>query len=88
LPSWRSDVAELGAAAAFVSLDLPWPGAAARLMATAEARFGRIDVVVNNAAVDQTGDLLDVPAEVTRQVFEVNTLAAIAVLQEGARRML
>jgi len=78
--------AELGAAT-FVPLDLTSPGAAARLMATAEARLGRIDVVVNNAAIDHTGDLLDVPAHVTQQVFQINTLAAIAVLQEGARRM-
>jgi NAD(P)-dependent dehydrogenase (short-subunit alcohol dehydrogenase family) len=56
-------------------------------MATAEARLGRIDVVVNNAAVDHTGDLLEVPAQVTQQVFQINTLAAIAVLPEGARRM-
>jgi len=79
--------AELGAAATFVPLDLTTPGAAARLMVTAEARLGRIDVVVNNAAIDHTGDLLDVPAHVTQQVFQINTLAAIAVLQEGARRM-
>jgi NAD(P)-dependent dehydrogenase (short-subunit alcohol dehydrogenase family) len=79
--------AELGAAATFVPLDLTSPGTAARLMATAEAQFGRIDVVVNNAAIDHTGDLLDVSAEVTRQVFKINTLAAIAVLQEGAKRM-
>jgi len=79
--------AELGAAATFVPLDLTTSGAAARLMVTAEARLGRIDVVVNNAAIDHTGDLLDVPAHVTQQVFQINTLAAIAVLQEGARRM-
>ena len=42
---------------------------------------------MNNAATDHIGDLLKVRAEVTRQVFGINTLAAIAVLQEGARRM-
>jgi NAD(P)-dependent dehydrogenase (short-subunit alcohol dehydrogenase family) len=80
-------VAGLGATATFVPFDLTSPGAAARLMTTAEARLGRIDVVVNNAGIDHTGDLIDVPAHVTQQVFRINTLAAIAVLQEGARRM-
>jgi NAD(P)-dependent dehydrogenase (short-subunit alcohol dehydrogenase family) len=56
-------------------------------MAAIEARLGHIDVVVNNAAIDHTGDLLEVPAHVTQQVFQINTLAAIAVLQAGARRM-
>lgn len=74
-------------ATSFVPLDLTSPGAAARLMTAAEARLGRIDVVVNNAAIDHTGDLLDVPAHVTQPVFQTNALAAIAVLQEGARRM-
>ena len=42
---------------------------------------------MNNAAIDHTADLLDIPAHVTQQVFQTNTLAAIAVLQEGARQM-
>jgi NAD(P)-dependent dehydrogenase (short-subunit alcohol dehydrogenase family) len=42
---------------------------------------------VNNAAQDHTGDLLAVSSDEVRAVFEINTLAAIAVLQEGARRM-
>ena len=60
-----SAVAALGATATFIPLDLTSPGATARLMAMAEARLGRIDVVVNNAAIDHTADLLDIPAHVT-----------------------
>jgi hypothetical protein len=32
-----------------------------------DVRFGRLDVVVNNAAKDHSGDLLDVPQD---EVFE------------------
>jgi NAD(P)-dependent dehydrogenase (short-subunit alcohol dehydrogenase family) len=77
----------LGTNVRFVKADLTDAEAAATLMDTALDTFGRIDVVVNNAAMDHTGDLLDVPRQDIRTVFEINTLAAIAVLQEGAKRM-
>ncbi|MER6530853.1 SDR family oxidoreductase [Streptomyces sp. NPDC001508] len=79
--------AQLGAHATFIALDLTADGAPAALTDAAIDTYGRLDVVVNNAAQDHTGDLLDVPLKDIRQVFEVNTLAAIAVLQEGAKRM-
>lgn len=79
--------AELGGNATFVALDLTADGAPAALARAAIDTYGRLDVVVNNAAQDHTGDLLDVSVEDTRHVFEVNAIAAIAVLQEGARRM-
>ncbi|TGN65160.1 glucose 1-dehydrogenase [Nocardioides eburneiflavus] len=78
---------ELGPNAAFVAQDLTAPGAPAELAAAAIDQYGRLDVVVNNAALDHTGDLLDVPVADVRHLFEVNAIAAIAVLQEGAKRM-
>lgn len=78
---------ELGDNAAFVALNLTTEGAAAELAAAAVDTFGRLDVVVNNAAEDHTGDLLDVPIEEIRHVFEVNAIAPIAVLQAAAKRM-
>ena len=81
-------LAELGQErAAFVAMDLTAPGAAVALADATIERFGRIDVVVNNAAQDHTGDLLDVAIEDIRRVFEVNTFAAIAMLQASAQRM-
>jgi NAD(P)-dependent dehydrogenase (short-subunit alcohol dehydrogenase family) len=44
-------------------------------------------VLVNNAAVDHTGPLLDVPADEIRATFEINTFAAIACLQAAGRSM-
>ena len=73
--------------AAFVALDLTAPGAPAALVDFAVGTFGRLDVVVNNASQDHTRDLLDVPLDEIRCLFEVNTIATIALLQEGARRM-
>ncbi|MCX5419206.1 SDR family NAD(P)-dependent oxidoreductase [Streptomyces sp. NBC_00078] len=42
---------------------------------------------MNNAATDHTGELLYVPAAEIRDTFEVNTFAAIAVLQAAGRAM-
>lgn len=78
---------ELGANATFVPLDLTAAGAPAQLAAAAIDHYGRLDVVVNNAAMDHTDDLLEAPVDEIRRLFEVNTITAIAVLQEGARRM-
>lgn len=79
--------AELGDSATFVALDLTVDMAPAVLAAADIDTYGRLDVVVNNAAEDHTGDLLEVPLEDTRHVFEVNALASIAGLQGGAKRM-
>jgi NAD(P)-dependent dehydrogenase (short-subunit alcohol dehydrogenase family) len=79
--------AELGGNTTFLALDLTTEGAPAALVSAAVDTYGRLDVVVNNAAQDHTGDLFDVPINEIRQVFEINTIAVTAVLQEGARRM-
>jgi NAD(P)-dependent dehydrogenase (short-subunit alcohol dehydrogenase family) len=78
---------ELGDRACYVALDLAEDGAAAALADTAIDVFGRLDVVVNNAAQDHTGNLLEVPAAEIRNLFDINVIAPIAVLQEGAKRM-
>ncbi|WP_457256471.1 SDR family NAD(P)-dependent oxidoreductase [Pedococcus sp. P5_B7] len=78
---------ELGANATFIPLDLTALDAPAQLAAAAIEHYGRLDVVVNNAAMDHTDDLLEAPIEEVRLLFEVNTIATIAVLQESAKRM-
>lgn len=77
----------LGPGSRFVESDLTHAGAAEILMDTAVAAYGRLDVAVNNAAIDHVGDLLTTPVGEIREVFETNTLAPITVLQAAARRM-
>lgn len=79
---------ELGHHAVFVALDLTAREAPATLAQTALDAFGRLDVVVNNAAHDHTDDLLQIPLAQARSLFEINTIAPLALLQEGAKRML
>jgi meso-butanediol dehydrogenase/(S,S)-butanediol dehydrogenase/diacetyl reductase len=78
---------ELGEHAVFVAVDLTRAGGPAELVARAIESFGRLDVVVNNAAIDHTDELVEAPTAEVRRVFEVNTIATIAVLQESAKRM-
>lgn len=78
---------EIGEAAAFVRADMTEPGAAAKLVADTVERFGRIDVLVNNAAIDHTNDLLEVGEDEIRETFETNSLAPMNLLIQTARQM-
>ena len=79
-------VAELGEGAAFIAADLRDPGAAAAIVDGAVAKFGRLDVLVNNAAVDHTNDLFVVAEAEIRDTFESNTYTAMNCLIAAARQ--
>ncbi|KAM9867135.1 Diacetyl reductase [(S)-acetoin forming] [Leucobacter aridicollis] len=79
--------AELGDRARFVRTDLTATGAAADLISRATETFGRLDVLVNNAAVDHTGELLEVGEAEIRATFETNTFSAMNLLIAAARTM-
>jgi NAD(P)-dependent dehydrogenase (short-subunit alcohol dehydrogenase family) len=58
--------------------------------ATADAAVeacGDVDVLVNNAAIDHTSDLLEATGEDVRRVFETNVFGALWMLQAVARAM-
>lgn len=78
---------ELGDRAIFVRSDLSDPGEGGRLVDCVVAEFGRLDVLVNNAAIDHTNDLLEVTADEIRGVFETNTIAAMSLLIAAAGTM-
>lgn len=71
----------------FLIADLTDAEAPARIVEAALAEYGRLDVLVNNAALDHTGELIAVPMEEARQVFEVNFFASLAMLQQAAAAM-
>jgi NAD(P)-dependent dehydrogenase (short-subunit alcohol dehydrogenase family) len=86
-PRGRRVASDIGAGAAFVEADLTAPEGPQFVADTAVERFGGIDVLVNNAAVDHSGDLLTTPVSEIRATFETNTFAAIAMLQAAGRLM-
>lgn len=96
--SWRSDAARAeetaaacaaaGARVELVQADVGDPAGVARLFAALDARFGRLDGLVNNAGI--TGPiarLADSTDETWRQVFAVNVIGAAACAREAVRRM-
>jgi NAD(P)-dependent dehydrogenase (short-subunit alcohol dehydrogenase family) len=75
LPGRRTDsVLELSA-------DLADPEAAGEVVAGALDSFGRLDVLVNNAALDLAAPLLETSVEDVRRIFAVNALAPLWMIQ-------
>jgi 3alpha(or 20beta)-hydroxysteroid dehydrogenase len=64
--------AELGDAARFVRHDVSDPADWANVVATAEAEFGGVDVLVNNAAIYWTKGFADETAERMEKILRVN----------------
>jgi NAD(P)-dependent dehydrogenase (short-subunit alcohol dehydrogenase family) len=71
----------------FVAGDVRERATADRVVGGALARHGRLDVLVNNAASDHTGDVLETPIEEVRALFDVNVFGAIHMLQAAGRAM-
>ncbi|MBN8866515.1 MAG: SDR family oxidoreductase [Solirubrobacterales bacterium] len=73
--------------AVFVAGDVRDPELADRAVATAEERFGRLDALVNNAAMDHTALILDTPVEDVRELFDVNFFGTLNFMQAAGRAM-
>ena len=75
-------VAELGAENAVLHIeDLAVEGVAERLVALAVQTFGRLDAVVNNAALVASSNIHTTDLAFFRQILEINTLAPFALIQ-------
>ena len=78
---------ELGSDRAELVLgDVTAPSTASAAVAAAE-RFGHLDILVNNAAMDYTSDLYATDVEDVRRVLEVNFVGPFLMLQAAARAM-
>ena len=82
-------VEELGSGrAVFVAGDVTAPETASRAVDAATGRFGRLDVLVNNAGLDYSGvHVLESDLQFSRRVMEVNFLGPLLMLQAAARAM-
>jgi NAD(P)-dependent dehydrogenase (short-subunit alcohol dehydrogenase family) len=77
----------LGSRARFFPADVTERDAAKLVVEAALAFAGRLDVLVNNAGIDHTGDLLTTPLDDVRAVFETNTFGTISMLQAAGTAM-
>jgi 3-oxoacyl-[acyl-carrier protein] reductase len=83
-------VAEIEAAdgrAIAVQADLADPATPARLFDAAEAAFGGVDVLVNNAGVMELGPLADMTDEAFARQTSINLDSVFRSMREAARRL-
>jgi 3-oxoacyl-[acyl-carrier protein] reductase len=78
---------ETGGTAATLALDITRADAGERMLATATARFGSLDVLVNNAGAAAWRDLDDVPDEDWRAQYELNVMAPLRAMRAAAPAM-
>lgn len=83
----RDDVRALGVDSEAFGADLAEPTEIDALFERIEARFGALDVLVNNAAIFESGPLDDVTLEAWQRSLDVNLTAPFLCSQRAARLM-
>ena len=76
--------AELGSAASYQHLDVRSPDEWARVVGSTRAAHGRIDVLVNNAAILEIASIADTSREAFLAIVEVNQLGPFLGIQAVA----
>ena len=81
-----ADVERLGRRVAVVQADLSQPETAARTIFDAAAELGRVDFLINSAAVFEPGGIGGITADAWQRQFAINLHAPFCLAQEFARR--
>jgi len=81
------EISAAGCPTAFVRADLAKVADCRAVIAEAEKRFGRVDVLVNAAALTDRGDIFNTTEERYNEIFDVNVRAAFFLIQETVRLM-
>ena len=87
LDAARRAVEKLGRSALAVPTDVTDPDACRAVVQAAIGRFGRLDVLVNNAGMGTAVPALREPPEQFRQVIDVNLMGAYWMAQAAAQVM-
>ena len=82
------ELAQDGATALALECDVTSPESCRKDVAEVIARFGGIDVLVNNAGITQLGRVRDTQAAVIRRVLEVNLMGAVHCTQAALPSLL
>ena len=71
-----------------VAADIAAPESAGRIVRSAVERYGRVDVLVNNAGALDLSPALDEPIDEFRRVVDVNLVGTFALTQHAAQAMI
>ncbi len=83
----RADLAAGGAEAAFVAADLGELDQVRKVAKAADDAFGRVDCLVNVAAITDRGTILDTSPELYERMFAINVRAPFFLMQDTATIM-
>lgn len=83
----RRIAADSGVPVQMIVADLGEMADVMRVVATAEAQFGRIDILVNAAGLTDRGNLLNTSPELFDRIFAVNVRAPFFLMQEAVKSM-
>ncbi|MCX7888928.1 MAG: SDR family oxidoreductase [Rhodobacteraceae bacterium] len=83
----RGIAEETGVPVHVIAADLAAMAEVRRVVPEAEARFGRIDILVNAAALTDRGNLLNTTPELFDRIFAVNVRAPFFLMQDAVRAM-
>jgi 3-oxoacyl-[acyl-carrier protein] reductase len=79
--------APAGGDAAALVIDVTHPSAGESILTEASERFGRVDVLVNNAGTARWRDIDDVPDEDWQAAWELNVMAPLRAMRAVVPRM-
>jgi 3-hydroxybutyrate dehydrogenase len=73
--------AEFGVTAAYSPADMTQPAEIAAMVAEAQARFGGVDVLVNNAGIQHVSPIEDFPPEAWDRIIAINLSSAFHAMR-------
>ena len=82
-----SEISAAGCPTVFVKADLASVADCRKVVAKADERFGRVDTLVNAAALTDRGDIFDTTEQRFNEIFDVNVRAPFFLIQECVRIM-
>jgi NAD(P)-dependent dehydrogenase (short-subunit alcohol dehydrogenase family) len=82
-----SDISAAGCPTVFVQADLANVADCRKVVGKADERFGRVDALVNAAALTDRGNIFDTTEERYNEIFDVNVRGPFFLIQEGVRIM-
>ena len=78
--------AATGTAIAYHSADMTQPDQIADLVAFAHQRFGRLDILINNAGIQHVSPIEDFPTDKWDQIIAINLTSAFHAIRAAIRK--